>query len=131
MTASVPIIPRSRPISAPATTMCFARYLAKRAVKARMQAAGIKTAHIEVKIVTAAADAYLDQHRAELLAEAAMTIDSVPGLRKLAEAEAKRRAKVVQKTSLQQQAKSSTATKVPRALPAHTAIDRLSNRRST
>jgi hypothetical protein len=95
MTTSVPIIPRSRPITAPATTMCFARYLAKRVVKQRMQSAGLKTAHIEVRIIAAAADDYLAQHRDDLIAQAAMTIDSVPSLRKLAEQEARKRRRTV------------------------------------
>jgi hypothetical protein len=91
MTTSVPSVPLRRPLSAPATTMCHARYLARKAVKARMQAAGWKISHIEMRIITAAANAYLDQHRDDLLAEAAMRIDSVPSLRKMAEAEAKQR----------------------------------------
>jgi hypothetical protein len=64
-----------------------------------MQAAGIKTNHIEVRIVTAAADDYLAQHRDDLIAQAAMTIDSVPSLRKLAEQEAKRRRRSPQVTT--------------------------------
>jgi hypothetical protein len=90
MTTSVPSIPLRRPITAPATTMCHARYMARKAVKAQLQAAGYKVSHIEARIIAAQANAYLDQHRDELLAQAAMTIDSVPGLRKMAEAEAQR-----------------------------------------
>ena len=82
-------------------------------------------------MIRAAADAYLDQYWNELLEEATETIDRWPPFRKLAEAEAKQRAKAIQKTSLQQQANSSTVTRIPRALPAHTAIDRLSNRQGT
>jgi hypothetical protein len=95
MTASVPIVPLRRPITAPATTMCHARHLARKVVKAQMQAAGLKLSHVDARIITAQANAYLDQHRDNLLAEAAMTIDRVPGLRELAEAEAKRRRRTV------------------------------------
>jgi hypothetical protein len=91
MTTSVPIIPLRRPLSAPTATMCHARWIARKAVKAQMQAAGHKVSHIEARIIAAKANAYLDQHRDALLAEAAMAIDSTPSLRKMAEAEAKRR----------------------------------------
>ena len=131
MTTSVPIIPRSRPLTAPATTICHARYLARKAIKAQLQAAGFKVSQVKACIINVKADAYLDQHRDELIAQATMTIDSVPGLRKLAEQEVKERAKTIQKTPLQQAANNSTVTTIPRALPAHTAIDRLSNRQST
>jgi hypothetical protein len=116
----------------PITTLYgIARYVARKAVKAEMKAAGHMTADIELRIITAAADAYLEEHLDELLAEAAERIAAWPDFRKMAEAEAKRRAKAIQKTSAQQQANSSTATRIPRALPAHAAIDRLSNRQST
>jgi hypothetical protein len=95
--ASVPIVPLRRPISAPATTMCFARYLARKAVKAQLQAAGYKVSYVEARIIAVQANAYLDQHRDALLAEAAMTIDRSPELRKMAEKEARQRAKTVRK----------------------------------
>jgi hypothetical protein len=101
MTTSVPIVPLRRPVTAPATTMCHARHLARKAVKARRQAEGWKISHIEARVINAQANAYLDQHRDDLLAEAAMRIDSVPGLRKLAEAEAKRRSRSNIRTSAQ------------------------------
>ena len=71
--------------------MCHARYLARKAVKAQLQAAGFKISHVEARVIHAKANAYLDQYRDELIAEATMTIDSAPGLRELAEAEARRR----------------------------------------
>jgi hypothetical protein len=95
MTASVPSIPLRRPITAPATTMCFARYLARRAVKRQMQAAGLKPSHVDARVIHMKANAYLDRYRDELLAQATMTIDSVPSLRKLAEQEAKARRRTV------------------------------------
>ena len=73
---SVPCIPRSRPITAPATTMCHARYLARKAVKQQMQAAGFKISHVEARVIHMKAHAYLDRHRDELVAEATVTIDS-------------------------------------------------------
>jgi hypothetical protein len=75
--------------------MCHARWIAKKVVKAQMKAAGLKVNHVEARIITAQANEYLDAHRDDLLAEAAMAIDSVPGLRELAEAEAKRRRRTV------------------------------------
>jgi hypothetical protein len=91
MTASVPIVPLCRPLTAPATHMCFARFLSRRVVKQRLQAQGHKLSQIEARIIAAQANVYLNQHRDALLAEAAMTIDRSPELRKMAEAEAKRR----------------------------------------
>ena len=131
MTTSVPSIPRSRPMSAPATTMCHARYLARKAVKAQMQSAGLKVSQVKAAIIQVKANAYLDRHRDDLIAQAVMTIDSVPALRKLAEQETKQRTRAIQKTSPQQRAKTPAVTTIPQALPAHTAIDRLSNRQST
>jgi hypothetical protein len=75
--------------------MCHARYLARKAVKAQLQAAGHKVSHVEARVIAMKANAYLDQHRDELIAEATMTIDSVPELRKLAEQEARRRRRTV------------------------------------
>ena len=75
--------------------MCHARHLAKKAVQAQMQAAGLKLSQVEAHIIAAAANAYLDQHLDDLIAEATMTIDRVPELRKLAEQEAKRRRRTV------------------------------------
>jgi hypothetical protein len=98
MNASVPIIPLRRPLTAPMATMCFARHLARKAVKAQLQAQGHKVSHVDARVIAMKANAYLDQHRDELIAEATMTIDSVPELRKLAEAEARRRRKAYQIT---------------------------------
>jgi hypothetical protein len=70
MPTSVPIVPR--PISdCPATTMGMARYLAIKAVKRQMQAQGLKISYVEMRIITAAANDYLRDHRDELLEEAA------------------------------------------------------------
>jgi hypothetical protein len=68
----------------------MARYKAVQAVKRQMIAEGLKPTHIEMRIITAQANAYLAEHQGELLAEAAETIARWPGLRKLAEAEARR-----------------------------------------
>jgi hypothetical protein len=95
MTASVPIVPPPTPIDAPATHMCHARYLVSRAIKAQMQAAGYKVSHIEARIINVKADDFLRDHRDALLAEAVETIARVPGLRKIAEQEAKARRQTV------------------------------------
>jgi hypothetical protein len=89
-------------MTAPATTMCHARFIARRVIKARMKAAGHKLSHIEARIITAQANVYLDQNLDALIAEAAMAIDASPGLRELAEAEAKRRRRSNIRTCAQQ-----------------------------
>jgi hypothetical protein len=95
MTASVPSIPVRRPITAPATTMCHARYLARKAVKQQMQAEGYKVSHIEPRFIAVRANDYLDRYRDDLIAQATMTIDAVPSLRKIAEQEARKRRRTV------------------------------------
>jgi hypothetical protein len=67
-----------------------------------MQAAGLKIHCVEMRKITAAANAYVQEHREELIEEAAAKIATWPGLRKLAEQEAK----AIRKTSLQQAAPS-------------------------
>jgi hypothetical protein len=63
-----------------------------------MQAAGLKIHCVEMRKITAAANAYVQEHREELIEEAAAKIATRPGLRKLAEQDAK----AIRKTSLQQ-----------------------------
>jgi hypothetical protein len=82
-------------MSAPATTMCHARYLARKAVKAQLQSAGLKVSQVKAAIIHTKANDYLDRHRDELLAQATITIDSVPALRKMAEQEARSRKRTV------------------------------------
>jgi hypothetical protein len=86
----VPCVPRPI-IRLNAVTMGVARQKAIKAVKRQMQAAGLKTSHVEMRIITAAANAYLQDHRDELLEEAAEMIVRVPGLLKLYEQEERRR----------------------------------------
>jgi hypothetical protein len=94
MPTSVPSIspivasPWPRPIT---TLYGVARLAAVKAVKQQMRNAGLKPVHVKHAVIVAAANAYLDQHREELLAEAAETIDRWPPFRKMAEQEAKRR----------------------------------------
>ena len=76
-----------------------------KAVKQRMQDQGLKPVHVKHAVLLIVADAYLDLHRDELLEEAAERIAAWPDLRKMAEQEAKRRVKAIQKTSLQQRQK--------------------------
>ena len=56
-----------------------------------MQSAGLKVSQVKACTIAQKANDYLDRHRDELLAQAVMTIDAVPSLRKLAEAEAQQR----------------------------------------
>jgi hypothetical protein len=60
-----------------------------------MQAAGQKVSQVKACTIAAQANVYLDRYRDELLAQATMTIDSVPALRKLAEQEARSRRRTV------------------------------------
>jgi hypothetical protein len=48
--------------------MTLARYYAKQAVKAEWKRQGLKPHHIVASQLNRAADAYLDQHREELIA---------------------------------------------------------------
>ena len=75
--------------------MSHVRYLARKAVKAQLQSAGLKVSQVRAAIIHTKANAYLDHHRDELLAQAVMTIDSVPALRKMAEQEAQSRRRTV------------------------------------
>ena len=98
MPTFVPCVPRPLLGYCPATIVGVARFKAAKAVKRQMQAAGLKPTHIEMRIITAAANDYLDQHRDELIEEAVETIARVPAFRKIAEQEAKRRRKLYQIT---------------------------------
>lgn len=88
MPTSVPIVPRSLAIDAPASTMTCVRFLARKAVRRQFQAAGLKLSAVD--LVNAAHD-YVRDHRAELIAEAIETVRNVPGFRTLAEREARER----------------------------------------
>jgi hypothetical protein len=50
--------------------MTMARWLAKRAVRAQWAKAGIKVHYVEASELRKAADAYLSEHRSELIGEA-------------------------------------------------------------
>jgi hypothetical protein len=94
MTTSVPCIPAPIPYC-PATTMAAVRYLARKAVKQRLQAQGFKVSHIECKLIVAQANAHVDQHRETLMVEAVRMIARSPELRKMAEQETRRRQRTV------------------------------------
>jgi hypothetical protein len=51
-------------------TMTLARYFAKRAIKEQWQRQGLKPHHIAASHLNQAADAYLNQHREELIERA-------------------------------------------------------------
>jgi hypothetical protein len=74
-----------------ATTITLARLAAIKAVKRQMAAQGLKVQYVERRIIIAAANVYLQEHFAELIEEAAETVRNVPGLRTLAEREARQR----------------------------------------
>ena len=76
----------------PFTLRTQARHTAFNIIKRKLKAQGVKLASIERSTITAAANEYLQQHP-ELIEQAAETIRSYPPLRKLAEREAKERAR--------------------------------------
>lgn len=86
MPTSVPSIspivasPWPRPIT---TLFGIARFAAIKAVKQQMRNAGLKPVHVKHAVIVAAANDYLDQHRDELLEEAAETVRNVLLLRTL------------------------------------------------
>jgi hypothetical protein len=57
-----------------ARLITLARYLARRAVKERLQACGIKLQMIEASEISKATDAYLRVRKAELIAEAKLRL---------------------------------------------------------
>jgi hypothetical protein len=73
-----------------ATIMTVARQAAIKAAKRAIQAQGGKPAHVELRIIVAAANIYLREHP-ELIEEAAETVRKVPQLRTLAEREERQR----------------------------------------
>ncbi len=82
-----------RDCSAPATAITLARLAATKAVKRQMAAQGLKVPYVEHRVITAAANVYLHDHFAELIADASALI-ALPELRKIAEQEQRRRATV-------------------------------------
>jgi hypothetical protein len=87
---SVPLVPRPV-VRLNGTTMVMARFLAIKAVKRQLQAAGYRTSHVEMRVIAAQANAFVAQHREELLLEATEFIARVPGLQKMSDAEERRR----------------------------------------
>jgi hypothetical protein len=73
-----------------AYAITLARYRACKAVERELQAQGLKIAHVERRIIVAAANAYLAEHP-ELIEEAAETVRNHPRLRTLAEQDERRR----------------------------------------
>ena len=57
----------------------LARQSAKRAIKAQLRAEGLKLSQFTAKDISIRADAWFDDHRAELIAEAEHTIATWPG----------------------------------------------------
>ena len=66
----------------PGQTMTLARYYAKQAVKAEWQRRGLKPHHIVASQLSLAADAYLDQHREELVERACAALTTFAQKRK-------------------------------------------------
>jgi hypothetical protein len=71
--------------------MVMVRFLAIKAIKRQLIAAGLKPSHIKMRRIGAEVNSYIAEHREELLTEATEFIARVPGLRKMAEAEQRRR----------------------------------------
>jgi hypothetical protein len=93
---SVPIVPRPAPIAIPPhMLMVMARYLAKKAIQQHFRSQGRNPVHIASTVIAGAAVAYLDAHRAALIAEAEAFIARSPRLRKMAEQEVRRRLRLL------------------------------------
>jgi hypothetical protein len=90
MAASVPLMPRPV-VRLNGTTMVMVRFLAVKAIKRQLQAAGLRANHVEMRLITAQANDYVEQHRETLLIEATELIARVPELRKMSEREDRRR----------------------------------------
>jgi hypothetical protein len=73
-----------------ATIITVAKLAAIKAVKRDMQARGLKSAHVERRVIVSTADIYLREHP-ELLEQAAETVQLHPELRTLHEREERRR----------------------------------------
>jgi hypothetical protein len=71
--------------------MGVAKFAAVKAVKQQLRDQGLRPVHIERAVIVTAANAYLDKHRDELLAEATETVRNFAGFRTLAEREARER----------------------------------------
>lgn len=76
-----------------AIVMTLARMASVKAVKRELQARGLKSAHIEPRVISMAARAYLQEHP-ELIEQAAETVQQVPALRKMAERHERDRARI-------------------------------------
>ena len=74
--------------------MCFVRFLARKAIKRQLQAAGLKVSHIQTRVICEQANKYVSDHP-ELIDEAIARIGSNSELRKIAEAEIRRRRRTV------------------------------------
>ena len=75
----------------------LARQQAIKITKRQLQAQGLKVWHIAAKEITRQAEAYLDQHRAELFEEVRRWIASSPHLQKLYDQEQRRIQRQLQK----------------------------------
>jgi hypothetical protein len=74
-----------------AIILTMANHLARRAIKEEWKRQRIKLSHFDAWVLTQAADAYLADHRIELIEEAAETVRNDPKLRTLAERHERRR----------------------------------------
>jgi hypothetical protein len=68
----------------------LARQKAIKAIKQELQAKGLRLSYISVRDIRAFADAYLAEHRTELIEQAMETVRLVPQLRTLYEREQRR-----------------------------------------
>jgi hypothetical protein len=73
-----------------AQAMTLPHWLARKAIKAKWQAQGLRVQYIEAREITIAARTYLEEHP-ELIDQAAEIVRNHPKLRTLAEREARTR----------------------------------------
>ena len=83
--------PNTIPIYPSAVLATLARYEAVKAVKRHLRSLGVRPRDTTARDIRIAADEYLAQHRAELVAHAAETVRKDPQLRTLYEREQRER----------------------------------------
>jgi hypothetical protein len=84
-------IPSELQAKTTASEMTLARFLARKAIKAEWQRAGVKVAYVDGKDLNIAAWAYLHEHLEELIGEAKLTLtewESSPRYRSFVESSA-------------------------------------------
>ena len=84
--AEVPLRPRY-----PGVALALARYRARRIIEHELRSQGVRVQYVPIRDIRERAQAYLETHREELLAQAMEAVRSDPKLSKMAEIEERKR----------------------------------------